>query len=93
MATISIARKHTLTHKKAKDVAEKIAKDLRKRFELDYAWEGDHIVFERPGVSGRMLIGADKISLDASLGWLLTPLKPAIEREIVAQLDKLVGKA
>lgn len=93
MATISIARKHALTHKKAKDVAEKIAKDLRKRFELDYAWEGDHIVFERPGVSGRMLIGADKIRLDASLGWLLTPLKPAIEREIVAQLDKLIGKA
>lgn len=93
MATISIARKHALTHKKAKDVAEKIAKDLRKRFELDYAWEGDHIVFERPGVSGRMLIGEDKIRLDASLGWLLTPLKPAIEREIVAQLDKLVGKA
>ena len=74
MATISIARKHALTHKKAKDVAEKIAKDLRKRFELDYAWEGDHIVFERPGVSGRMLIGRDKIALDASLGWLLTPL-------------------
>ena len=93
MATISIARKHALTHKKAKDVAEKIARDLRKRFELDYAWEGDHIVFERPGVSGRMLIGEDKIRLDASLGWLLTPLKPAIEREIVAQLDKLVGKA
>ena len=93
MATISIARKHALTHKKAKDVAEKIAKDLRKRFELDYAWEGDHIVFERPGVSGRMLIGEDKIRLDASLGWLLTPLKPAIEREIVAQLDKLIGKA
>ena len=93
MATISIARKHALTHKKAKDVAEKIAKDLRKRFELDYAWEGDHIVFVRPGVSGRMLIGSDKIRLDASLGWLLTPLKPAIEREIVAQLDKLIGKA
>ena len=26
-----------------------------------------------------------------SLGWLLTPLKPAIEREITAQLDKLLG--
>ena len=32
MATISIARKHALTHKKAKEVAEKIAKDLQKRF-------------------------------------------------------------
>jgi putative polyhydroxyalkanoate system protein len=93
MATISIARKHALSHKKAKDVAEKIAKDLNKRFELDYAWSGDHVDFERPGVSGRMLVAKDKISLDVNLGWLLTPLKPAIEREITAQLDKLLGKA
>ncbi len=89
MATISLARKHGLSHKKAKDAAEKIAKDLRKRFELDYAWDGDHIDFERPGVSGRMAVTKDKISLDVNLGWLLTPLKPAIEKEITSQLDKL----
>jgi putative polyhydroxyalkanoate system protein len=89
MATISLARKHGLSHKKAKDAAEKIAKDLRKRFELDYAWDGDHIDFERPGVSGRMAVTKDKIALDVNLGWLLTPLKPAIEKEITSQLDKL----
>jgi putative polyhydroxyalkanoate system protein len=93
MATISIARKHALSHKKAKAVAEKIAKDLNKRFELAYEWEGDHVDFERPGVSGRMLVGKDQISLDVSLGWLLTPLKPTIEREITSQLDKLLGDA
>ena len=93
MATISMARKHGLPHKKAKDVAEKIAKDLHKRFELRYEWEGDHIEFERPGVTGRMAISREKITLDVQLGWLLTPLKPAIEKEIAAQLDKLVGKA
>ncbi len=93
MATISIDRRHKLSHKKAKDVAEKIAKDLRDRFDLAYAWEGDHVDFGRPGVTGRMLVAKDKIALDVRLGWLLTPLKPAIEKEIVAQLDKLVGKA
>ena len=90
MATISIAKKHHYSHKKAKEVAEKIAKDLRKRFELDYAWHGDHVDFERPGVSGRMLVGEDRIALDVRLGFLLTPLKGAIEREIHAQLDQLV---
>jgi putative polyhydroxyalkanoate system protein len=93
MATISIARKHALSHKKAKAVADKIAKDLNKRFELDYAWNGDHVDFERPGLSGRMLVGRDKIALDVSLGWLLTPLKPTIEREITSQLDRLLGEA
>ena len=64
MATISIARKHALTQKKAKAVAEKIAKDLHKRFELDFAWNGNQIDFERPGVTGSMVVGKDKIALD-----------------------------
>ncbi len=93
MGTISVARRHKFSHKKAKEVAEKIADDLRKRFDLDYTWEGDHVDFGRPGVSGRMLVAKDQIALDVKLGWLLTPLKPAIEKEIIAQLDKLVGKA
>lgn len=93
MATISIARKHSLTHKKAKAAAEKIAKDLEKRFELDYEWNGDRIEFERSGVTGHLSVGKERIALEVSLGWLLTPLKPAIEREITAQLDKLLGEA
>ena len=90
MPTISIAKKHSFTHRKAKDVAQRIAEDLKRRFELDYAWNGDDVEFERPGVSGRMHVGKKDISLDVHLGFLLTPLKPAIEREIHAQLDRLV---
>lgn len=93
MATIKITRKHTLTHKKARDVAEKIAKDLQKRFELEYEWDDDVVEFERPGVSGTLAVAKDKFLLDVHLGWLLTPLKPAFEKEINAQFDKLVGKA
>lgn len=90
MPTIRIAKKHALSHERAKEIAENIARDLKRRFELDYAWEGDHVDFERPGVSGRMLVGRADISLDVHLGFLLTPLKPAIEREIHAQLDTLI---
>ena len=90
MAVISIARKHALSHKKAKDVADKIAKDLKKRFELDYAWNGDDVDFERPGVAGRIHVGRDSISINVKLGFLLIPLKPAIEREIHSALDKVV---
>jgi len=92
MPSISIAKVHALPHKKARDAAERVAGDLKQRFDLDYAWEGDHIVFERPGVSGRMHVGKDRVTLDVQLGFLLTPLKPAIEREIHAQLDKLFAK-
>lgn len=92
MASISIGRKHSLPHKKAKEIAEKIAHDLNDRFALEYAWHGDHVDFERPGVSGRMVVGKDELRLDVHLGLLLTPMKPAIEREIHAQLDALVTK-
>jgi putative polyhydroxyalkanoate system protein len=90
VATISIAKSHRLSHKKAKDAAETIARDLKSRFSLDYAWNGDRVDFERPGVSGSMHVTKEQIRLDVALGFLLTPLKPAIEREIHAQLDRLL---
>jgi putative polyhydroxyalkanoate system protein len=92
MATITVSKRHHLSHKKAKAVAERLANDLEKRFNLAWSWEGDHVNFQRPGVSGSMHVGTADIRLDVKLGLLLTPLKPAIEREIHAQLDKLSGK-
>lgn len=89
MARISIGKAHQLSHKKAKIVAERLASDLEQRFNLAWNWEGDHVHFERPGVTGSMHVGKSRITLDVKLGLLLTPLKPAIEREIHAQLDKL----
>lgn len=91
MPSISITRKHALSHRKAREVAEKIAQDLKRRFELAYAWDADDITFKRPGVTGKMHVGKDELLLDVSLGFLLTPLKPVIETEIRAQLDKLLG--
>jgi putative polyhydroxyalkanoate system protein len=95
VATITVNKRHNLSHKKAKAVAEQLANDLEKRFDLAWNWEGDHVHFQRPGVSGSMHVGTTDIRLDVKLGFLLTPLKPAIEREIHAQLDKLAkpGKA
>ena len=92
MPTIKITRKHTLSNKKARDVAEKIAKDLQKRFELEYEWDGEEVEFERPGVTGRLRVAKDRFDLDVNLGWLLTPLTPAFEQEIHLQFDKLIGK-
>jgi putative polyhydroxyalkanoate system protein len=91
VATISIAKTHRLSHKKAKAAAEEIARDLKSRFSLDYVWNGDRVDFERPGVSGSMHVRKDQIQLDVSLSFLLTPIKSSIEREIHAQLDRLLG--
>ncbi|HEY1326422.1 MAG TPA: polyhydroxyalkanoic acid system family protein [Casimicrobiaceae bacterium] len=91
MPSISVSRAHKLSHTKARNAAEKIARDLKQRFQLDYAWDGDDMTFARPGVKGRMHVGKSRVALDVQLGLLLTPIKPAIEREIHAQFDRLFG--
>ncbi len=93
MPTISIHRRHTLSHAKAKAAAEEIARDLNKRFDLAYEWDRDDVSFERPGLSGNMHVGKNVVRLDVQLSFLLTPLKGPIEREIHKQLDALFGKA
>jgi putative polyhydroxyalkanoate system protein len=93
MPAISIKRRHKLDHKKAKAAAEKIARDLNKRFDLAYEWDGDQIEFERPGLSGSLHVGKTNVRLDVELSFLLFALKRPIEQEINKQLDALVGKA
>ena len=48
---------------------------------------------ERPGVTGSMHVTKDQIRLDVALGFLLTPLKSTIEKEIHAQLDRMLGES
>jgi putative polyhydroxyalkanoate system protein len=93
MPNIAIKRRHSLDHKRAKAAAEKIASDLQKRFDLEYVWERDHIVFRRPGVSGSLHVGKTDVRLDVELSFLLTPLKGPIENAIQKELDALFKKA
>lgn len=93
MSSISIKRRHGLDHKKARSAAEKVARDLKQRFDLDYAWEGDRIAFRRPGLSGSLHVGKSEVRLDAELSFLLTPLKAPIEQAIQRELDALFKKA
>lgn len=94
MATIAITCNHQLPHARAKAVASRLARELKQRYQLDYHWAGDDVVFKRPGVSGRVHITDHCIELDVSLGLLLSAMKPTIEREIRAELDRaLAGDA
>ena len=92
MARMSIARKHRLSHKKAKEAAQKVADDLKARFDLNYAWRGNQIDFNRPGLSGTMHIGKDEVRLDCELGMLLSLLLPKLESEIDKEFAKRFGK-
>jgi len=89
MPHLSIERPHHLSQQQAKDLAERLARDFEGRFGLAWRWDADTIRFQRPGVSGSMRVGPATIALELSLGLLLGAMKPAIERRIHAELDRL----
>ena len=93
MARLAIEKGHHLSHKKAREAAEKVAGDLKKRFELDYRWKGDAIEFKRPGLTGALHVGKDDVRLDCELGLMLSLLKPTIETTVHKEFDKYFGKA
>jgi putative polyhydroxyalkanoate system protein len=91
MSEIRIRRGHSKSLEDARRAAEKMAKQLRKDFDLDYAWDGHVLRFERSGVDGELHVTTREVRLEARLGFLLAFLKPRIEAEVEDQLDKLLG--
>lgn len=91
MSQIDIHARHGLSRKDAQAAADELASDLAGKFGIDYAWEGDHIHFERPGVKGTITVREKEILIDARLGFLLAFLKPQIENEVTRYLRDHFG--
>jgi len=91
MSDIDIRRKHSLPQAKAREAAEKVAKQLKREFELQYRWEGSSLRFERAGVDGKLTVNANEVHLRAKLGLLLGFLKPQIERKVHEHFDEALA--
>jgi putative polyhydroxyalkanoate system protein len=87
MSEIDIRRGHSLTLPQAREAAEKVAKQLKREFALQYRWEGTSLHFTRAGVDGKLMVNASEVHLRARLGLLLAFLKPQIERKVHEHLD------
>ena len=88
MPSIDIHRPHRLPLADARAVVEQVATRMREKFDLEGHWEGDTLLFSRPGLKGRIAVAADAIHVRAELGLLLSPLKGTIEQEIRRKLDE-----
>ena len=86
MSRIDMHARHNLSREEAQSAADELASDLARKFDIKYGWQGDHIHFERPGVSGTITVRAEEIRIQAQLGMLLLFLKPQIEDEITRYL-------
>ena len=90
MARIAIEKEHHLSHKKAKEAAEKVAIDLKKRFELDFRWEGDAIAFQR-----ELHVQEEKEARKAieAQGCEIVALTSAEHDAFAAAIEPLISKA
>ena len=92
MSEIRIRRAHALTPKHARAAAEKMSARLSEAFDMQFAWEGEVLRFQRPGVDGQLTLGHKEVTIDAQLGFLLAMMKPKIEQSIQENLDRIFGK-
>lgn len=91
MSGIDIRHSHSLPRAKARKAVEEIAKKLAERFEIEYAWEGDDLHFNRSGVDGKIALRPDELHVTARLGFLISAFKGSIENEIQRVLDERFG--
>jgi putative polyhydroxyalkanoate system protein len=95
MATIDVRRAHTLPKEEARKRAEDFARNMQQRFELDWHWDGDRIVFEAPrgaakGTRGSVDVGDNDVRVQIDLPFLLRMLKGTVESKVNEKLDKLL---
>jgi putative polyhydroxyalkanoate system protein len=92
MADIDLKRVHNLGMKAARHAADEMAADLGKKFGLAGGWTGNTLHFDRPGVTGTLVLTEKDLHLTVKLGFLLKALRGSIERAVHEELDRLFAR-
>lgn len=92
MADIDIKRNHDLGMKAAREAADRMAGDLAKKFGLSGGWTGNTHHFDRPGVTGSLVLTDKHLHLTVKLGLLLGMMRGPLEAAIVRELDSLFAQ-
>jgi putative polyhydroxyalkanoate system protein len=95
MSTIDVRRPHSLSKEDARKKAEDLAKSMGERFDLDWRWEGDRIVFEATrgkakGTRGLVSVGDKEVRVEIDLPFMLRVLKGTVESKVNEKLRELL---
>lgn len=93
MSDIEIRISHSIPLGRARKEAERVARQLKERFALDYSWSGDTLEFVRQGVTGTLDVTPGEVVARVRLGLLFSVLKPQIEKQIRHELGKVFGSS
>lgn len=89
MSDITLVENHTLTMAQAREVAQKVADQMKADYEIGYTWEGDVLNFKRSGVSGTLALSDGRAQLDITLGFMLKGFRKKIEEQVGKNMHKL----
>ncbi len=95
MATIDVRRNHTLSKEEARKRAEALAASMQTRFDLDWRWDGDRIVFEAPrgaakGTKGSVEVSDREVRVQIDLPLLLRVMKGTVESKVQEKLGQVL---
>ena len=88
LVAIDIQKPHDKGLDEAKRLADVLAQDLSKRFDMQYSWHGDRLHFKRVGIDGSIDVGSDHIRVSAQLSPLFRHLEPVVADKISDYLDR-----
>jgi len=89
MPDIELVRSHAVPISEAKARVQKIADELAPEYDLSSEWRGNTLYFHRTGLHGETHVNASHIRLEATLSFLMKPLKNALVDRIERKFEKV----
>jgi putative polyhydroxyalkanoate system protein len=95
MSTIDVRRSHALPRDEARKRAEELAKAMQAKFDLEWRWDGDRILFDAPrgaakGTKGSVDVGEKDVRVQIDLPFLLRMIKGTVESKVNEKLNQLL---
>jgi putative polyhydroxyalkanoate system protein len=95
MSTIDVRRAHTLPKEEAQRRAEELAQSMQERFEIEWHWQGDRIVFETPrgvakGTRGSVDVSEGEVRVQIDLPLILRVLRATVESKVHEKLARVL---
>ena len=82
MARIDIQHPHTRNAQEARTIVDGITAQLRERYGISGAWDGDAVRLSGAGLQGLVELLPGQVRVSAELGFLLSALRGQVEAEI-----------
>jgi putative polyhydroxyalkanoate system protein len=95
MSTIDVRCEHALPKEEARKRAEELAQSMKQRFDLEWHWQGDRILFEAPrgaakGTRGSVDVSEKEVRVQIDLPLFLRVMKTKVESKVHEKLAKVL---